>query len=186
MTEKPSAQSPSVVSTRFPYIDRRSLSQAWFSALHIASDGPLPTAERRGTQVATTARTSARAAATSLAMPAPRIERVSGRASAASVAGAEVATRRTLDARAAAAARAAYARARSYPAFRSSLTLAVAGERVHLLIRRDGATLHVVAICRPAIADMVRRALAAADAHLRLRGETVRSSVDVRSSEVRA
>ncbi|MBD5607073.1 MAG: hypothetical protein IAI48_18610 [Candidatus Eremiobacteraeota bacterium] len=48
---------------------------------------------------------------------------------------------------------------------------------MQLLLRRDGATLHVVAICRPQVAEIVRRALALADAHLRLRGEAVHSSV---------
>src|SRR5580700_7978450 len=36
-----------VIATRLPYIDRRSLSEAWFSALHLASDGPSPLPESR-------------------------------------------------------------------------------------------------------------------------------------------
>jgi hypothetical protein len=39
--------------------------------------------------------------------------------------------------------------------------------------------LHVVALCRPEIAATVRRALACADAHVRMRGEAIRSSVEI-------
>ena len=36
-----------VIRLRLPYIDSRSLSQAWFSALHLASDAKAPGAKRR-------------------------------------------------------------------------------------------------------------------------------------------
>jgi len=188
VTEKPSQTSLSVIATRLPYIDDRSLSQAWRSALHVASDGPAAAmrSERRGTapsgraERATTLK-SASAATGDVRARASHVATVAR----AAAAGAELATRRVFDARTAAAARSAFARARSYPPFRSALTLDVANERVHLLLRRDGSTLHVVAVCRPEVAETVRRALVAADAHLRLRGETVRSSVEI-AREVRA
>jgi hypothetical protein len=71
----------------------------------------------------------------------------------------------------------AFARARSYDGYRTSLTFGVGGERVALVLRREGATLHVVALCRPAVADIVRRALARADHELRAHGESIRASV---------
>ncbi len=187
MTEKTASNPLTVIATRLPYIDRRSLSQAWFSALHIASDGPIAAnvSDRRGL-AATAIATSPKATATSaraLDASAPPRARAASRATGA--AGAEIATRRALDARVAAAARASFARARSYPPFASTLTLDVANERVQLVLRRDGATLHVVAICRSEIAETVRRALAAADLHLRVRGESVRSSVEI-TAPVRA
>jgi hypothetical protein len=74
-------------------------------------------------------------------------------------------------------ARETFSRARSYAPFRTSLTFGVEGERVALLLRREGGTLHVVALCRPEIAELVRRALASADLHLRARGEAIRGSV---------
>jgi len=189
VTEKPSQRSLSVIATRLPYIDDRSLSQAWRSALHVASDGPASSArlerrvsaEYRGAAQATSPQTAGSVASGSARVRAMNV----ANATRASAAGAELATRRVFDARTAAAARSAFARARSYPPFRSTLTLDVANERVHLLLRRDGPTLHVVAVCRPEVAETVRRALGAADAHLRLRGEAVRSSVEV-AREVRA
>lgn len=187
MTDSASPHSLTVIATRLPYIDRRSLSQAWFSALHVASDGPVAARSPERRIVAPTVSGARPSRGTTVAMaendmPArARVPRTAPNA-----AGAELATRRTYDARTAAAARATFQRDRSYPPFRSSLTLVVAKERVQLLLRRDGATLHVVAVCRPEIADTVRRALAAADAHLRVRGESVRSSVELAGVRVRA
>ena len=184
MTEKIASNPLTVIATRLPYIDRRSLSQAWYSALHIASDGPLAAnaSDRRGT-AATAIATSPKATAPSArALDAAASPRARATPREASGAGAEIATRRSLDARVAAAARASFARARSYPPFASTLTLDVANERVQLVLRRDGATLHVVAICRPEIAEIVRRALASADLHLRVRGESVRSSVETKAT----
>ncbi|GAC1306832.1 MAG: hypothetical protein NVS2B3_02570 [Vulcanimicrobiaceae bacterium] len=174
-----------VIATRMPYIDRRSLSQAWFSALHLASDGPV--AGRADRRVATpgaeptprvpspgeragqpTRGSGAHARATSAARDANPVR-----------ATLEMTTRRASDARVAATARTAYERARSYPPFATTLTLDTNGERVQLVLRRQGATLHVVALCRPEVAETVRRALACADSHVRLRGEAIRSSVHV-------
>lgn len=170
-----------VIATRMPYIDRRSLSQAWFSTLHLASDGATRPAapERRGSLPVTVAarrapHESAPAASPHRNAPRPRVpETTSSRVDA------EIATRRTYDARMARAARATYERARSYPPFRTSLTLEAGGDRIHLLLRREGATLHVVALCRPEMAETVRRALACADVHVRMRGEAIASSVRV-------
>lgn len=162
-----------VIATRMPYIDRRSLSEAWFSALHLASDGPPVAAARDRRNVTVAAAPSRHAQADpEKAIPTARTETASRPS-------AEIATRRTYDARVAAAARASYARARSYPPFRTALTLDANGERVQLLLRREGAILHVVALCRPQIAATVRRALACADAHVRMRGEAIRSSVEI-------
>jgi hypothetical protein len=57
------------------------------------------------------------------------------------------------------------------------LTFGVHGERVALSLRREGSTLHVVAVCRPEVEGIVRRALACVDLYLRVRGESVRASV---------
>jgi hypothetical protein len=188
VTEKTASNPLTVIATRLPYIDRRSLSQAWFSALHLASDGPIAAnaSDRRGaaaTAIGTSPKASAASTCASDAGTSP-LALVTTRE--ASGVGAEIATRRTLDARVAAAARGSFARARSYPPFASTLALAVGNERVQLVFRRDGATLHVVAICRPEIAQTVRRALAAADLHMRVRGESMRSWVKTTTAAVRA
>ncbi len=170
-----------VIATRMPYIDRRSLSEAWFSALHLASDGPPVAAarDRRNVTVAAAPSRHAQAEPEKAITTARTARQPRARTETASRPSAEIATRRTYDARVAAAARASYARARSYPPFRTALTLDANGERVQLLLRREGAILHVVALCRPEIAATVRRALACADAHVRMRGEAIRSSVEI-------
>ncbi len=68
---------------------------------------------------------------------------------------------------------------RDYPAFRTSLSFGVAGERVQLLLRREGATLQVIALCRPGVEPVVRRALALAAAHVWLQGDRLRADVRV-------
>jgi hypothetical protein len=167
-----------VIATRLPYIDRRSLSEAWFSALHLASDGPPPqTGPRRGNAEAE--RFNAR-----------RLESHDGPAEhppEAQPAGKDTVARSSRSqapnaplppspARRGAVAEAGTV-ARSYPPFRTSLTFGVHGERVALSLRREGSTLHVVAVCRPEVEGVVRRALACVDLYLRVRGESVRASV---------
>ncbi len=188
MTEKTAPNSLTVIATRLPYIDHRALSQAWLSALHIASDGPIAAhaGERRCAGVSEIATSPKRSATVARPGDATATTRAFTPARETRGVGAEIATRRTLDARVAAAARASFAQARSYPPFTSTLTLEVANERVQLILRRDGATLHVIAVCRPEIAQTVRRALAAAGLHLRVRGESVRSSVETTTPAVRA
>ena len=169
-----------IIQTRLPYIDRRALSQAWFSALHLAQDGKDQRCVRPHRDGAVAARALAvtrvrarpdpkRAAQTSLpARAVIRDRRVSG------VLGGTLC--RTGESKKISTG-AAHDRARSYPPFRMSLTFGVDGSRVQLLLRRDGPTLYVVALCRPEIAETVRRALACADAHLRLRGESMQAAV---------
>jgi hypothetical protein len=179
VNETSESRSIAVITARMPYIDRRSLSEAWFSALHLASDGPVSPKppERRGAElvqpedrVAGAARNAARQAPERVAAGAPATSR-SLRANAEPALPALPNARRARSA-------AAFARARSYAPFRTSLTLGIEGERVALLLRREGATLHVVALCRPAVSDLVRRALGCADLHLRARGESVCSRVE--------
>jgi hypothetical protein len=190
----PAAAAPpgafAVIATRMPYIDRRALSQAWFSALHVASDGrPRATLERRRAD-ARFASVSARVIppATGEARPQPGapqawtgVERRRPRVCGEAVRG-EVATRATLRA----VRPDVSSGARDNGSFRTSLAFGLDGARVQLLLRREGATLHVVALCPPGVEGLVRRALACADAHLRLRGEEMRASVRTLGAEARA
>jgi len=168
-----------VLRTRLPYVDRRALSEAWFSALHLAAgESPhgaggaargsvqpsnvaaphLRAVTHLATDTASTTvpRRTARSSDQRGVAPRPRTEATRSRSNAA-----------------------AETRPRSYPAQRTSLTLAIDGSRVQLVLRREGPLLHVVALCRPDAAPLVRRALANADAHLRRTGESVRASVRV-------
>jgi len=163
----------SVIAARLPYTDRRALSEAWFSALHLASDGAhAKPAERRGGIAQNRPRDGARSPG----------QRSAAQRSAAPVRGRDGAGLAREDATRYARPRPpeapdVFAHARSYPSFSTALTFGVAGERVALLLRREGPMLHVVALCRPAVADIVRRALAAADAALRTRGESIRATI---------
>jgi hypothetical protein len=53
----------------------------------------------------------------------------------------------------------------------------LAGQRVHLLVRGDGAHLHVVALCTARNAPAVRRVLADAVQNLRALGHLMRCDV---------
>jgi hypothetical protein len=168
-----------VISARLPYVDRRALSEAWFSALHLASDGPLspkPPERRLAATLRAAVRPLAGARLGGRGAPlgaAPLRLRAPQRAARPST---DLSAPHATSTRAVVAPQ-TFARARSYAPFRTSLTFGVDGERVALLLRREGVTLHVVALCRPEVADRVRRALASADLHLRARGEAIRASV---------
>ncbi len=170
-----------VVRTRLPYTDRRSLSQAWFSALRLASDGPSPRVAR-GPCAAAAPLAAGRPRPLSrgpeaLRRPPPSVAAAFATGARAVPVAAFGGGVRIRSAEAPAERAANCPSARSYPPFRTSLTLGVAGDRVALLLRREGTTLHVVALCRPAVESTVRRALALAAAHVRLHGDSLRASV---------
>jgi hypothetical protein len=167
-----------VIQTRFPYIDRRALSEAWFSALRLGAPAGRPS------------KPLARAAA-GLVPDVPRGSRSQRAVMSSACNDRATAPKRARDrdsendvvlaARAthssAGNARVAYEPEPSRPPFRTALTFDVGGGRVHLLLRREGNTLHVVALCRPELAEVVRRALLDAGAHLSAQGESVRAAV---------
>ncbi len=66
---------------------------------------------------------------------------------------------------------------RRYPPVHAAFRLELDGGRVHLVVRRDGAELHVVALCGEQHVERVKRALALAAEHLRLRGEALTADV---------
>jgi hypothetical protein len=161
-----------VIATRLPYIDRRALSEAWFSALHLASDGPIPSRAVRGAGAdlresrALRGSTAAQSPASCHVADSPH-----SRTPSAAPPGAE--RRGFCQGGGARAGRTACAGARAERPFRTSLTVGVRGERVALSLRRSGGMLHIVAVCRPEVAAIVSRALACAGLYLRARGESV-------------
>ena len=183
------ARSIAVVRTRLPYIDRRALSQAWFSALHVASDGAARAGQRRPPPTAAmrsqTARAPFAAALGVRATPAVVYSGMRRTGIDRSGNNGDIATRRAQRARSSAAMSRKPEDPRNYPPFQTSLSVGIEGARVALLLRREGSTLHVIALCAPANVELVRRALACADAHLRRSGESVRASVRS-TTEVRA
>jgi hypothetical protein len=167
-----------VIRLRLPYTDSRSLSQAWFSALHLESDAKAPAVTRRRAKPSVSGKD-----AVALKPPAPpersasppRSRPAATRVRTAGPAGSD-ATGRAARERTRPAAPALDA-ARSYPPVRAAFAFGLDGARVHILVRREGATLHVLALCAPRHVELVRRALACADFHLRARGDAVCSSV---------
>jgi len=173
-----------VIETRLPYTDRRALSEAWFSALHLAHEEPSGAhpwyAAAKGTVSVDNAHGNihgARASAVSARRDPARSIAHAARRSA--YAGLDAPARRASDATRTAAATRAFDRARSYAPFRTAITLDGAnGTRVHLIVRRVGPTLHVIALCPPAVESLVRKALASADLHFRARGERLEAGVN--------
>jgi hypothetical protein len=172
-----------VIKARLPYIDRRALSEAWYSALHVAGNGGLRVPARRASDAARDERP--------VTLTAEALEPMSGAETAAIRARAGSPASQTAPGESTALVRArrqsarglAFQRARSYPPFNATLTLGLDGARVQILLRRDGPALRVIALCSERHVELVRRALACADRYLREQGEVVVS--DVRASQSR-
>jgi hypothetical protein len=168
-----------VFRARLPYVDRRSLSEAWMSALGLQREAPAdarPVTPNPRPDATSHANERARERTGPSAAFAPTS---ASRRYAAAVRPAIVPTSNSSgvirsERRAP---RPLAATVRSYPARRTSLVVGVDGMRVQLVLRREGSILHVVALCRSDVAQTVARALARADAFLRVRGDALRATV---------
>ena len=152
-----------ILATDLAITDRRALSQAWYSALHVAERAPATTPracagqERQST---TAVRPSAVAPASAqrraCAPSTNRLRRATpGRGA---VAGPGLERRAPQTELAGRIERFLARRAqRGVPA---SFAVRVAGGRVHLLVRSDGARTRVVAVCAASVRERVDRALA--------------------------
>jgi hypothetical protein len=163
-----------VVATQLAQTDRRALSQAWYSALHLAHDDAPPRAHV-GTAATEPAvrRTPARSAAAAPAAPdrahaaaAPR----TARTRAAAPAPPDRRSAATEVSRRVERAVATIARA---PQPQPCRTLAIDGGRVTLLVRSDAHATRIVALCSEPLRPTVERALAHARFALAARGATV-------------
>jgi hypothetical protein len=142
--------------------DRRSLSEAWYSALHLARTAAPPRASvavralaARGTSAMSPRHVRGEAAE---APQAPGTRRGPGARIAAGTLPAGVRAERDA-ARRIASALATFA---GGPRIARAQTIEVAGGRVRLLVRSDGRTTRVVAVCSAALREPVERALAGA------------------------
>jgi hypothetical protein len=176
-----SASAIAVVRTRMPYVDRRSLSEAWFSAFHpVSSEAPRAGKTVHAPALASSAPKAPRALENQpraiLGYPSPAVTRRATGRSRSEIVPIDFkkpATPRSPSLRS----HAVEVCSRSYPPRRTSLTVGLGRERVQLVLRREGAVLHVIAVCRPEVAALVRRALASADAYVRSSGDSLRASV---------
>ena len=110
------SESVTVIATHVAQTDRRALSEAWYSALHLARDAARSGPGERRRPLSETAQRIARAVASLNAQP-------------------QTQTARTLD---------------------------LVGGRVQLVVRSDGRTTRIVALCNQALREPVERALAGA------------------------
>jgi hypothetical protein len=156
-------RSVAVVATRLPDIDRRALSQAWFSALHLAqpatgstgaahpvalvSPGDRPV---KGTQTSTVLRNGG-----------AQVDDRCGSARSASPPGVPGTERRKAGGELARRIERAVERHVARGPQRSAAIAIDAGDgRVHLLVRTDRAATRIVALCSPHLRERVDRALA--------------------------
>ena len=160
-----------LVSVPAAQIDRRALSQAWYSALHLAHGETVapPPSERPPKSTTSPAHAtvpkSERARAERAAPGDTRRERGAGKRSDTPASGdvrgkpADLARRiaRTILA------------PRALPV-RSTLTLGRGEGRVHLILQTGNGRVRLIALCRPADRDVVARAVAQARQALSLRG----------------
>lgn len=160
----------SILTAPLAAIDRRALSQAWYSALHLAQSPPHPSqpqAQRRSATQAFAGNVTARAKASGhVQTPSPRVARraalVTPRAGAAC-------DRRTERSRLGAQIERAFLR-QGNAAQRTSIVVEGGRERVHLTLQRLSGGLTLVAVCSPRARDTVSRALNEARYALARRG----------------
>ena len=165
-----------VLATQLAQTDRRALSQAWYSALHLAHDAPGAPAAKRpalapGSAAALhpgSARETARATHAATIAPAG-----AARAPRTTRAGSPFEERRCTLSDAARRVERALARIARTPQPRSTHTVAVGGGRVTLLVRVDPGATRVVALCGEPLRATVERALAHARFTLAARGVAV-------------
>jgi hypothetical protein len=178
-----------VLKTQLPYIDRRSLSEAWFNAFHLAGGAP-------GTPVHP-ATPQPLAHATPFAA-ATRREEPSADAQASGTRAAY--TRRSSDVRAqesatpsarrrarlaAAQEPAAPAPAKSSPVH-ATFTLTVGDARVAIHVRHEDGKLRVIALCSERHVEIVQRVLAKTALAMRARGASIDTLVQSSDGEVRS
>jgi hypothetical protein len=195
-----------VIKTRLPYVDRRALSEAWFSALHLARDrAPLPfrhAARAISPQPPERGALPHRHAARAISPQPPergakgvRNDWISARGGATGRSrSCESPPEHVMCKRRREAVELCHgwqsegvvetdpsrreALMQRFKSFRAAFGVTLpGGGRVQILLRREGRILHVVALCSLRHVELVRRALACADLHLRARGEVVRSQV---------
>jgi hypothetical protein len=165
-----------VLATHLAHTDRRALSQAWYSALHLAGGAPRPRAAqtapaKRGESIALLrAPHGARESLPRAGDEGARRGRSSMRAGAPRRDPSGVASERR-EPKTALTRRIAHALARRVPrGIPASFAVSAAHGRIHVLVRGDGAQTRVVAVCAPRLRERVERALAHARFALAERG----------------
>lgn len=152
-----------VVATNLAQTDRRAISQAWYSALHIAEHphSAPPPRSRSALAAPPAGGTPARdhGARAQRAVPAARPVTPRGSAQAAGTPAASLDRRRPATELARRIER-AVERAAQRPQPLAALTIRAGDGRVQLLVRNDGGQTRIVAVCAETVRERVERALA--------------------------
>jgi len=158
-------RSVAVVATRLPNIDRRALSQAWFSALHLAQP-PCGGAPARGMAttspcgVAVPLAAPSRAAADVRPKTAACASRRPAYAQKTPIGSALAERRGPAGELARRIERAIVRHGAVRPLHTAAIAINAGDGRVQLLVRTDGATTRIIALCAPHLRERVDRALA--------------------------
>jgi len=160
-----------VVSTPLPIVDRRALSQAWYSALHLVPPD-------RGTPAPLThPAVDSRGRPSAFRRSALQQDLASGTRAAApesAVASRVAAPLERRGSPAPLARRVVHALERRIPArIPASVALRTDAGRIAIVVRKDGPTVRLIALCTPPLRDRVERALA--QARYALAGRGIRS-----------
>ncbi|MBC5811045.1 MAG: hypothetical protein GIW95_09395 [Candidatus Eremiobacteraeota bacterium] len=164
-----------VVRARLPYVDRRSLSQAWFSSLHLAGAAPQSRQTRRSPSADAREPASQRAAArrgAALHAPADRCAPagVRGRAAGTQLEESHALARRSPRAR-------TLVRLPASAPARATFSIKLGTARIHVAMRRSGSTLHVVTLCSARHLEAVKAALERLAHELAAQGSLLQASV---------
>ena len=157
------SESVAVIATQLAQTDRRALSEAWYSALHVAG-GTVPerTSPHRVAAASAAATESAPSPQGERERPdAPAAPRSPKRAPARARADAPIERRRPVGEAARHIERAVVALTARRP-LPAAHTVEIAGGRVRLLVHNDGHTTRIVALCSGPLREHVERALACA------------------------
>jgi hypothetical protein len=151
-----------VLATHLAATDRRALSEAWYSALHLAAaSSPRCAAAGRGSATPIRRAGDARASAQPLRRPADFEPRQQPPGAAHRRVGSIECVPERRAPKSELGRRLERALLRRLPrATQAQFALSAAGGRVHLLVRADGGGTRVVAVCAPALRERVERALA--------------------------
>jgi hypothetical protein len=167
-----------VVATQLAQTDRRALSEAWYSALHLdRGESHPPSTPRRATNAVATRVRAPRVASTPDHVPRASMPATSSRAHESNAKPAPVSLeRRRLPTDAARRVERAVERIVHAPHQRTSQTIAIDGGRVTLLVRSEPGATRIVALCSEPARARVERALAHARFALAARGRAVHAS----------
>jgi len=160
-----------ILAVQLAAVDRRTLSQAWYSALHLARhDEPARAGRARGTALSPSRAGSQERASKSGRRPSAAVSPRSSRAPADRTVTREAGIDRRAP-KTELARRIERGLARGIPQRRAAaFDVRALDGRVHLIVRSEGAATRVVAVCAPALRERVERALAQARFALAARG----------------